>query len=98
MTRRKTKSLTRQEDFINEQIIIAVEHTPNFDSNLISNGKYTFGELIVFLKLANRYEDFKEWIESMQNVEVKGLTFDKIYKDEVSADDLPFAELEKEYE
>ena len=81
-----------KESFINEMIKDAKEHTEGFRVEMISNGKYTFGELIVYLKLAKKYEEFKVWLSIQKNVDMRGLTFDKIYIDEASDDDLPFAE------
>jgi methionine synthase II (cobalamin-independent) len=89
--RRNSKPLTAKEDFINDMIQDAIEHTPNFDVGRISNGDYTFNDFIRYFKNYDNFERFKEFTEKNNLVihtEVTSL------KEETHENYLPFAEKE----
>jgi methionine synthase II (cobalamin-independent) len=92
MAKRKKKSLTLKEDFINEMIKDAIENTQEFDVGLISNGSYDFHDFISYLKVTEQYHLFIEWKESMANVD---FSIPEYTIQTIKEDDLPFAE--KEY-
>ena len=70
MTRRKTKSLTAKEDFINEMIQEAIEHTQGFEVGFISNGEYTFSELLSFIKQNDKFSELDKFVEIERNLNI----------------------------
>ena len=70
MSRRKVKTLTAKEDFINEMIKEAKEHTQGFDSGMISNTEYTFNELLSFIKRDCGIIELNKFIEIERNLKI----------------------------
>jgi|LGOV01.1.fsa_nt_gb coenzyme F420-reducing hydrogenase delta subunit len=65
MTKRKTNDLTRREDFINEMIKDAIEHTKGFDVALISDGKYMFLDYTTFLEEKGLVQEFIDFVKKI---------------------------------
>ena len=95
MAKRKTKNLTRKEDFINEMIKDSVEHDKDFVVGDISNGAFSFNDVSHFLLMKDLSKEFSEYLEINQNsILYEDINSTKIIIEENDLP-LPFAELEK---
>lgn len=84
-----------KEDFINNMIADAIEHTPNFRVGIISNGINTFDDLtnaiseaVEFLELNGKLNEF---IEFSKNKHKKNRTYPSS-DTKINHDELPFAD------